>query len=265
MYSEYTASHAEHQALLAIGAVSHPYRMKTLKILSENPDGLPYATWCVLTGKNPYKDAGMFVYNLRKLEEGRLVEKNSIGRYEVTFLGKSVLDFQRHLERYLESMEGKEIPVISRETSLAQKLEEPKIIIDVKTESLPSPTQNAEEPKTIIYVAPKIMTDVALKSPTLLPQKLEEPQKLDTVIKLPVIQNIILKVLSAHEDFGLRSRYIKMDVEETIRDRLEEAEIRHGLFMLRREGYTCHDGNRNVLTKKGREYIEKIYPKNSSA
>ena len=243
MYSEYTASHAKHQALLAMGAVSHPYRMKALKILSKNPDGLPYTTWCVLTGKDPDTDAGMFVYNLRKLEEGRLVDKNSIGRYEVTSLGKSVLDFQRYLESYLESMEGKEIPAVLGETIL---------------------TQNVEEFKAIVDVTPKIMTDVTLKSPPLLPQKLEEPQKLDTVIKLPTIQNIILKVLSAHEDFGLKSRYIKMDVEKIIDGTLEEAEIRHGLVMLRREGYTCHDGNRDLLTEKGRDYIEKVYPKNNS-
>lgn len=214
MHSEYTASHAEHQALLAIGAVSIPWAIEALKILSKNLDGLNYTAWCVLSGKDPKHDAGMFVYNLRKMEEGRLIEKNSIGRYKVTFLGKSVLDFQRYLKSYLESMEGKKIPVIWRETSL---------------------TQNAEEPK-----------------------------KLGNVIKLTNVQNIMLKVLGTHEDFGLKSRSVKTDVEEIIGDRLEEAEIRHGLLMLRMDGYICRDGNRNVLTEKGKDYVKKFYPKNNS-
>ncbi|MEM2225739.1 MAG: anaerobic ribonucleoside-triphosphate reductase [Candidatus Bathyarchaeia archaeon] len=101
-------------ALLAIGqdsqvleAAASPVRLQILKLLSSKGP-MPYSEIMFSLKFNPMRDAGKFVYHLKSLTNAGLLRLDKESKkYEVTELGRMVVEFARDVSGYLLAKSGR--------------------------------------------------------------------------------------------------------------------------------------------------------------
>ncbi|HID17891.1 TPA: hypothetical protein EYP26_06350, partial [Candidatus Bathyarchaeota archaeon] len=88
-------------------AASSPIRMRILKLLSARGP-LPYTEIMFAVKLDPVRDAGKFVYHLRSLLGAGLVSLNEEAKkYDITELGRMIVNFARSVEEYVAVKKGK--------------------------------------------------------------------------------------------------------------------------------------------------------------
>ena len=88
-------------------AASSPIRMEILKLLSVKGP-LPYTEIMATVKLDPVRDAGKFVYHLKSLLAADLISLNEKEKkYNVTELGRMIVNFSRNIEEYIAVKKGK--------------------------------------------------------------------------------------------------------------------------------------------------------------
>jgi len=99
-----------------LDAASAPVRLHVLKLLvSKGP--LPYTEIMYEVKLDPVRDAGKFVYHLKTLRKAGLVSiEKGTKKYNITELGKILVEFSRNLEEYIAVKRGRMFVRSSRMT-----------------------------------------------------------------------------------------------------------------------------------------------------
>jgi ribonucleoside-triphosphate reductase len=88
-------------------AASSPIRMEILKLLN-GKGPLPYTEIMATVKLDPVRDAGKFVYHLKSLLGAGLISLNEeTKKYNVTELGRMMVNFARNVEEYIAAKKGK--------------------------------------------------------------------------------------------------------------------------------------------------------------
>jgi ribonucleoside-triphosphate reductase len=172
-------------------AASSPIRMEILKLLSVKGP-LPYTEIMSTVNLDPVRDAGKFVYHLKSLLSAGLISLNEKERkYNVTELGRMMVNFSRNIEEYIAVKKGKmfvrtskfSIEEFNREKIVNSLVNEASVPYELAQEVAAEVEERLIKLKTKYLTAPLIREFV---NSILIEKKLEEYRHKLTRLGMPV-------------------------------------------------------------------------------
>jgi len=172
-------------------AASSPIRMEILKLLNAKGP-LPYTEIMATVKLDPVRDAGKFVYHLKSLLGAGLISLNEEAKkYNVTELGRMMVNFARNIEEYIAAKKGKmfvrtsrfSIEEFNREKIVNSLINEASVPYELAQEIA------AEVEERLIKLGTKYLTAPLIRefvNSVLIERKLEEYRHKLTRLGMPV-------------------------------------------------------------------------------
>ncbi|MEM3475874.1 MAG: anaerobic ribonucleoside-triphosphate reductase [Candidatus Bathyarchaeia archaeon] len=200
-------------------AASSPIRMEILKLLNAKGP-LPYTEIMAAVNLDPVRDAGKFVYHLKSLIAAGLISLNEKEKkYNVTELGRMIVNFSRNIEEYIAVKKGKMFVRTSRFS--IEEFNREKIVNSLVNEaSVPYELAQeiaAEVEERLIKLGTKYLTAPLIRefvNSVLIEKKLEEYRHKLTRLGMPVYD--VTQLFNFASEKKLNVNFIKEKAGEAV-------------------------------------------------